>query len=118
MQLKIDIKPIKITGRTRADVVGEIQRRWNASWICGSKRKSNGLGVDSYSAYRKSAKFGDNDTDFVLYNLVKFRNKSKDTDKGRVRVRDAHWDAYVYIVPSRLVRSATQGTRNFKLVVG
>lgn len=106
MQITLNIKPIKYTARTKEELLSKI--RSGCVYVAGGTRAT------SYNAYRR----GRGDGDFVLYNLVKFRHKSKDTNKGRERVRDAHWDAYVYVVPARLVKSAKQGPRNFRLVVG
>jgi len=116
MRCTIQLKPVKVTGRTKAEVQNEIMRRFNCTWVCGSQQ-----GGVKYNAYRKADRSNGHVSmtgDFVMVNYEKFRHKNKDTAKGREPVRDAHWDAYVYVVPARLVKSAKQGTRNFKIVVG
>ena len=114
MHITLDVKPVKFTGRTKNDVMSKIISNFGCFFISGCTNQ----GV-SYSAYRKQGvPFSGTPGDFVLFNLVKFRHKNRDTSTGRQHVRDAHWDAYVYVVPAALVKNARQGARNFKLVVG
>jgi hypothetical protein len=110
MQIKLDTKPVKITGRTKNDVMSQIVTKFDCVFVTGQQWH----GAPTYSAYRQ--RFAEHG--FVLFNMVKFRHKSKDTNTGRKHVRDAHWDAYVYVVPDRLVKYAKQGPRTFKLVIG
>jgi hypothetical protein len=106
MKISLDIRPTKISAPTKNALMSKIQGRGTLTYtISGAKGTSYNGYVDKNAGV------------IYLFNLVKFRHKSKDTNKGRVRVRDAHWDAYVYRVPLSLVKSAKQGPRNFKLVV-
>lgn len=119
MILRVKLKPTRMSAPTKAALVAEITARWGCFFSSGSSA------VRTYSAYR-AGRSGD----FVLFNLVKYRRKTAVTctgtsrnarKKGRVLtstrqvVREAHWDAYIYIVPERLVQVAKQHNRNFTL---
>ena len=122
MRLAIDIRPMKITGKSKQDILSRISRM-GAYWTCGGRcgPATKGGGGIAYSAYRRDdTNRRSGDSDFILYNATKHRAKFRNDPAGgkKIKVREAHWDAWVYVVPARLVRQAKQHARNFTLVVG
>ena len=115
MKLFLSIKPTKVTGRTKAEVNARVDA-YNAIWTGGGNHARG----TNYNA-RKRLNSNGEEGDFILINYVKVRAKHRDDahDKGKkILVREASWTAYVYTVPSRLVKRATQFPRHFRLVVG
>lgn len=114
MRAFLDIRPRKITARTKADIKAKIAQM-GVLWTVGIESRKEGSKLH-YCAYRETR----GDENFVLVNFEKIRSKRKDSPTGghKVRVREARWDAWVYVVPARLVTSAVQHDRNFTLRVG
>jgi len=106
MRCSIDVKPIKYTARTKDELMSMITG--DCDFVYDVKHRA----YRKVTVTRNRRQYGD----LVLVNLVKHRRKSKITNNGRVCVREARWDAYVYIIPVHLVESAEQNARNFKMV--
>jgi hypothetical protein len=116
MAIVIKIKPVKITGKSKMDVIRKIE------------------GGFSFNSFRHNGRFligsGTKDGLARLYSLEKHNRKAKVTKrtitrgkrKGEVEVtrevvRSAHWVAYYYELPvDKLdVKKTKQHSRNFTL---
>jgi hypothetical protein len=116
IRLDVNLKPRKFTGRTKQEVIGFVIR----AYCCGyqSSGGAGGLGGSGqYISALVTGHFGSDNQKVILVNYQKFRRKSKVSGKNRLVVREAHWDAWVYVIPKALVRHARQLDRNFQLVV-
>lgn len=121
MKLSIELKPTKVVGKTRNDIMGKIRA---------------GHGFSSTTDYKCLQRFGNRAFSFTgelrLYNLHKVRGKTKQIKyensnektgaiKGRTCksevVRESHWVGYYYDIDPALLKAlglkVRQNARNF-----
>lgn len=95
MQLKFNIKPYVMEAGTKQALQSRISRNWRST---------------SYKFSSIGSSLATNDKR-ILVNYEKYRSK-----RG---VREAHWKAYVYIIPEDLLKSMNlrvdQKARNFEI---
>ena len=111
MQYTVKFNPIRITGRTKSEVMDRATTGYCP--VCG------GTSAVSYHGYTKIGRYKEEEKIRVI-NYKKHRRITKhDKNKKTIVVSPAYWEAFIYDIPVSFLKmircNLTQHTRNFSI---
>ena len=117
MKIYVKVKPNKVVAQSKADLINKIMRGYSytfSSWGDGHTRMNSDINmVRVYNLHKVNSKYAKGD--------IITRGKNAGKRKPAVKIRDAHWVAYVYDYNIDLLRMAgltvSQNNRNYTIKV-